>query len=670
MSLLVNGEILLYGDVGTTFWGDGFTPRDVAKSIAAAPDGKLVVRVNSGGGNAFDGVAIHALLKAQSARGVEVRIDGIAASAASLIAMAGTEIVMADGAMLMIHDPSQVTWGNAEDHRKSADTLDAIADSYASVYADRSGKSIADARAIMKAETWYSADEAIEAGFATSKGEAATTMAAFDYTVYRAAPAALPRRVRPASPAAAAALPRRVRPASPAAAAALPKEKTMTVVPNKPADQTPPANPSNPAPQAAWHLDILASADKAGLSIGEARGIIEKADTREAALSAIVDMIAARSASAEPERKPAPQVDVIADGGDKFRAGAAQALLAKGGVGEIDRRNEFNGITLMQLATDIARRSGPLATRDPQKIIVAAIGHSSSDFPLILENVAEKSMLKGYEEQEETFNKWCSIGSLSDFKPAKRVDLNAFGALPAVAEGAEYTFGTFGERGETLQLATYGRMVSITRQAIINDDVAAFTMIPRKMGRAALRTVGNEAYKVLTANANMSDGVALFHTATHKNNATGGGSVLSQDALDAARTAMALQKDRTDTGVALNIMPAYLLVPVTLAGTARQIISSTYAIKGSASDPNTPSKVQGMAEVIADARLDAASLTTWYLAASKNYDTVEVSYLNGQSTPTIERQDTWMVDGVNFKIRLDFATKALAWETLYRAVGA
>src|SRR5690606_32661059 len=148
-------------------------------------------------------------------------------------------------------------------------------------------------------------------------------------------------------------------------------------------------------------------------------------------------------------------------------------------------------------------------------------------------------------------------GSLPDFKAAMRVDLNTFPSLLKVAEGAEYKYATIGDRGERVQLATYGRLFSITRQVVINDDLDAMVKLPRLMGRAAIRTVGDLVYAILTANPVMSDGVALFH-ATHGNLA-GAGSVISTASVDAQQVLMATQKDGA---AVLNIQLAHLLVPM------------------------------------------------------------------------------------------------------------
>ncbi|PWE52286.1 peptidase S14 [Metarhizobium album] len=188
MTVQVNGqEVTLSGTVGVDWFDDGFTHAEVVTALAGL-DGDITVRLNSGGGIAADGAAIHAALATYDGS-VHIVIEGIAASAASLIAMAGDRITMADGAVMMIHDPLNVTYGNSADHAKTIEELEAYATAYAKVYARRSGKSAVECRDIMKAETWYDGDEAVAAGFADDTGEQkAKPIAAYDYRAYANAP--------------------------------------------------------------------------------------------------------------------------------------------------------------------------------------------------------------------------------------------------------------------------------------------------------------------------------------------------------------------------------------------------------------------------------------------------------------------------------------------------
>lgn len=190
MSLLINEELVLYGEVGDGWWGDCFTATQVLEALAElGGDKDIMVRINSPGGLAYDGVAIYNALKAHQGK-VTISIDGMAMSAASVIAMAGDEIVMREGSVMMIHDPMTVAWGNAADLVKAIDSLESLAEQMAGIYARISGKDKAAARQIMKDETWYTASKAVAEGFATraDDDDAPADPVAFDYRTYANAP--------------------------------------------------------------------------------------------------------------------------------------------------------------------------------------------------------------------------------------------------------------------------------------------------------------------------------------------------------------------------------------------------------------------------------------------------------------------------------------------------
>lgn len=678
--LIVGGDLVLYGDVGD-LWGDGsgFTAREVIDALAELNGGDVIVRLNSGGGSAFEGIAIYNALRVHPGR-VLVSVDAIAASAASVIAMAGDDIVMRSGAMMMIHDPSGLTWGTAEDHRASANMLDGLGDTAAGIYARRTGLTVEEVREMMLAETWLDADAAVEAGFATEVDEAtAEAVTKFDFSMFGKTPdhiAAAGQRPRPVSTAAPAARQKEpamaVKTTDPAAGSS-PAETTPTPVPEMQA-APPPASvapPAPPAPTASVDTtrEIMSRCRAAKLTLDATMEIVEAAGgSVEKAKDLIIDRMAANDP--QPEQGTAT---VVSDGRDRFVEGATRALLFRARMdgGEV---NEFTSMTLRELARAHLMNVGiKKQWGDPMQMVGDAMGlggarmsaghHSTSDFVEVLANVANKAMLKGFMEADETFDAWTAAGVLTDFKPAKRVDLNLFPNLAEVIEGAEYTYATMGDRGESIQLATYGRMFPITRQAIVNDDMNAFTRIPARMGRAAHRTIGNLVYAILVDNPTMSDNVDLFHN-THGNLA-GSGAVPTSVTVGVGRAAMARQKDPDQHAAGgLNIRPAFLIVASELEGLAKTLMAAE-------NDPGkadrVPNPVYGMAQVIADARIPAYA---WFLAANPNqHDTIEVAYLNGNRQPTLEQRDGWNVDGVEFKVRIDAGVKALDYRGLYKNPG-
>lgn len=158
-------ELFIYGAIGD-FWGDDdVTPAAFVQALRGISASTIDLHINSPGGYVFDGVAIHAALLNHAAT-VEVHIDGLAASAASFVAMAGDTISIEKPAKMMIHDARGLTIGNADDHHSAAAILDELSDTIAGIYADRAGGTVESWRDVMKAETWYSSAEAVAAGLA------------------------------------------------------------------------------------------------------------------------------------------------------------------------------------------------------------------------------------------------------------------------------------------------------------------------------------------------------------------------------------------------------------------------------------------------------------------------------------------------------------------------
>lgn len=154
-------EVWIYDEIGYF----GVTANDFVRELSQVAEDKIVVHLNTPGGDAFDGIAIYGALKSHKAH-VEMRIDSLAASAGSFIAQAGDERVMARNATMMIHDAHGLAIGNAETMTKHAEVLDRVSDNVADIYAQVAGGTAEQWRAAMKAETWYTADEAVAAGLA------------------------------------------------------------------------------------------------------------------------------------------------------------------------------------------------------------------------------------------------------------------------------------------------------------------------------------------------------------------------------------------------------------------------------------------------------------------------------------------------------------------------
>jgi ATP-dependent protease ClpP protease subunit len=651
-----SAEILIYGDIGESWYGDTVAAIDFVRELAALDVDQLTIRINSYGGSVTDGIAIFNAIKRHKAT-VTTIVDGVAASVSSLIAMSGDSIEMAENALLMIHAPwLAYVSGNSVAMREYADMLDTYADAMATSYALRSGDKEAALSLLADGKDhWYTAEEALAAKL--------IDVIVASLPISAAAQFSAPVKARFSS-----------FPLLPDAPAAAAPAQTLTPTP-KESTTMPATTPTAAADAEQIRAAALKADQERRTAISGAFAGFAKVEGVVALQTTCVDdhnctveqanakLLAHLGSGATPIA--AAHIVTLEDERDKFRAGVTASVLARASLEKDDRANNYRSYSMLDIARACLEHAGVKARGlDKMGLVAAAFTHSGSDFPLLLANVAEKAMMKGYDEAEETFQLWTASGTLGDFKPGKRVDLNTFPSLAKVEDGGEYTYATLGDRGEQVQLATFGKMFSLTRQTIINDDLDAFTKIPRRMGRAAIRTIGDLVYAILNSNPVMGDGTALFH-ANHKNLLTA--AAITTAGIDAMRVAMATQKEGAAT---LNIRLAQILVPMALEGTAKVVRDSEFEVGAAARNNTVPNSVRGTFEVISDARLDAASATSWYGTASKDVnDTIEVSYLDGNQSPTLEQQNGWNVDGVEFKVRMDAGVKALDYRTLAKNPG-
>ena len=195
------GEIWLYDQIGASFWGDGMSAKAFQKELSAL--GKVTsicVRINSPGGDVFDGFAIYNQLQ-QHPAAIEVEVDGVAASIASIIAMAADpgKLRMAKNALMMIHNPMGMAIGGEDEMQRVAALLRSVKGNLAATYVDRTGNKRADIDGWMDDETWFTADDAVQRGFADAVSTESAVTACFDPKPFRNVPAALMRRMQNAN---------------------------------------------------------------------------------------------------------------------------------------------------------------------------------------------------------------------------------------------------------------------------------------------------------------------------------------------------------------------------------------------------------------------------------------------------------------------------------------
>lgn len=180
-------EILIYDDIGGSWWNPGLMAKDFIAELAELDAEKIDIRINSRGGSVYEGAAIYNAIKRHEAE-ITTHIDGAALSIASVIALGGDRVVMSDTSWFMIHEPWGGVIGNAEEMRKEASVLDKISEVIRNVYVGKTGKDAADISAAMGEETWYTAQEALDAGFIDeigAGGDASIASLAHDFAAYR-----------------------------------------------------------------------------------------------------------------------------------------------------------------------------------------------------------------------------------------------------------------------------------------------------------------------------------------------------------------------------------------------------------------------------------------------------------------------------------------------------
>lgn len=344
---------------------------------------------------------------------------------------------------------------------------------------------------------------------------------------------------------------------------------------------------------------------------------------------------------------------------------------------------EYRGFTLMDMAREALELRGE-KTRGMSREEIAARAlaqrsggyGSTSDFPIILGNVINTTLRAGYEAAGQTFRPLVRETSVSDFKAVHRAQLGEGPAFDKVNEHGEFKRGSVGEAKESYKIATFGKIIAVTRQVIINDDMNAFGRIPQLLGGAAAQLESDLVWYQILSNPTMGDNKTLFHS-DHKNLPTA--AAFSVASLGLARATMAKQVG-LDGKTVLNIRPQFLVVPVALETTAEQELKTVFYPDASAKAATASMR---SLQIIAEARLDngisnaavgatvGGSATGWYLAASPSQiDTVEIAYLEGNRGVFTESRYGFDVDGMEIKARLDVGAKTLDHRGLLKNAGA
>ncbi len=337
----------------------------------------------------------------------------------------------------------------------------------------------------------------------------------------------------------------------------------------------------------------------------------------------------------------------------------------------IEVARQYRGLSLVEMARVCVEATG-VRTAGMTKAEIAGLAlgmtrageMTTSDFPKITANVANKAMLQAYTQAPQTWRPLVREVSAADFKTLYRLALSEAPRLEEVKESEEIKRGKFTESQETYAVKTYAKIAALSRKTIINDDMGAFTEIPASYGRAAADLESDTVWALITANGNMADGIALFH-ASHNNLGTGG--AISLTTLGEARKLLRKQKALQNKQI-LNLLPKYLVVPAAIETTAQQYLNQSQLLADQAANVNP---FAGLMQLIVEPRLDDNSATAWYMAADPGQRAaIEVAYLEGQRGVYIETREGFDIDGIEFKARLDFGAGVTDFRPLVKNAGA
>jgi hypothetical protein len=430
----------------------------------------------------------------------------------------------------------------------------------------------------------------------------------------------------------------------------------------------------------AWTADdtakITQRAKAFGLTGDDALAVM--ADVNVRSIEQATDALQDKAANGTTQRQN-PHIRIVTDAGDTLRTAVESAIVLRANpqalkpdAKEREMARNWRGMSLLETGRAFIEETQGIRLRGFSRMELASVClgmqtragmHTTSDFANLLANVASKRLRAAYEVAPQN---WKRIGRQSnnpDFKQKSVVQLSSAPAFKKVREHEEYQYGGLTDGVEKYALATYGRIIAITRQALINDDLSAFDRLPMMLGRAAAELEANTFWSIIILNENLNDGVALFH-ATHGN--LGAASAINEAGLTAAKAAMRKQKSlaaKAADAEPLNLVPVTMVVSPDKEVEAQKMLTAVM--------PNATSGVnvfQSSMELLVEARLTG---NAWYLAADPaTIDTIEYSYLEGEEGVFTEQQIGFDIDGIKIKGRLDFAAKAIDFRGLFKNPGA
>lgn len=418
------------------------------------------------------------------------------------------------------------------------------------------------------------------------------------------------------------------------------------------------AGAGQPNPHESRARNIIAAVRSAELPDAYAVELIESGLSLSKARAKIIERMASRQSP--PTNGTSPYGRGRDAGG--FVEAAADALLLRHGF-RLAKPHvaaaDFRHTGLAEMAAMALSQRGE-RTLGMSRVQLIARALTTSDFPALLANALNKSMRLGVENETASHRAWVKMGTVADFKPARRPILGSAPDLVAMQENEDYSLGAMLDDAATFTPVKYGRIIRLSFEAMVNDDLSAFLAIPRAFGAAAMRREADVVYDLLTqaslAGQTMQDGQPLFHT-THNNLVATAQAGITLTSLGLARAL--LRRQTTVGGSRMNLTPAFLLVgadreteaEAVLAQTTRHVIAGNGEAQGA--------EWLRRLELVVEPRLGN---NRFYLVASPaQIDTAEVATLESENGPIVEEFTTSENDARDYRCRYVFGARFLDW---------
>lgn len=726
-SLNSKGELLIYGIIGD--WWEGLDAETaVLQAEQAGSDGVLVVRIHSTGGNVVEGLAIFNALK-RSEKEVHVYIDGIAASMASGVACAADKVFMPSNTLMMVHKPSSVFAGNADELRDAADQVEILEASYLDCYAQKGNLSVDELKSLISdgKDHWFTAEQCLEMGLCDEiLAEPIAVAAEYSANDFHNPPADLWTGLVVKTKAAGAAKPLenkamfKLRITALLAGGATLAEALSVALADKYKD----------VQEAVAGLSALNIADAKKVLTGEVEAteavvtqlaaelgvdvpVPAVTDPVVPATATATDVATAAAAAVASERDRVSQIQAL---------GAQYALPAdnvtafvSGGITVAEARSQALDILAARSAQNQpapgVRVSYPQADAIRGAMAVAIgnrfdpAGHQLDDASMpfahlsLIEMARAHLQMGGVDTTGMNSNAVATMAmqSSSDF-PAILADV-ANNSMRAGYEAAPRTFTSIARRTSAAdfkpinrsQLGSAGGSLNKVNEKgefkhgqVVDGKESYALATYGEIIAITRKTLINDSLDALSRIPSLQ-GAQVSETESelvwnliinnaklsdnvalfHANHGNLGTGVIGETALNAARKAMRLQK-KMDGKTPMNLAPAFMCVPAALETTAQKFLATVQADSAGNVNPFASS-----VDLLVEARLDANSELEWYQVADPNrIDTIEYAYLEGEEGAYMESRQGFDVDGLELKVRLDIGAGLIDYRGFYKSSGA